>query len=233
MVSMVSNELEVLEELRRPGSDFARLAGMDLGKDAGEGANAFIEALLWFGRTERIAHAAQRRTAAGLKPDPGTDATVRKFNNNGLAALADATAALQRAAASIPAAAPKKEALAAAADVFGDLKGLFADCDIKPSDVGKLAKLLDEATAAVASGEKSGFDAMLKKLGELDAARRRPDRGDVENIPIWKIAAIAVFLGLTLAVVLRCFANRNHCSDVIQAALVAGMAIASLVIRFC
>jgi hypothetical protein len=233
MTSAISTELEVMEELRRPAGDFARFVGMHLGKDGAEGANAFVEALLCFGRTERIAHAADRRRAAGLQPEAGADAAIKKFNSTGLLALADASAALRRAAAAAPTGAPKPEALAALNDAFADLKGFFADCEIKASDVGKLARALDEAAGIAARGEKAALDEVVAKLAELEAARRRPDRGDVDNIPLHKIIAIAVFLGLTVAVIVRCFRDRTKCNDVIQVALVAGMTIAALVIKFC
>jgi hypothetical protein len=234
MTSKISRDLQALEAVRAPSQALIDILAMHHGPEAGAAGGAFLGAVLAFGVAERIAAAAERRKAAGLAPDPDAEARIRRNNDKGLADLVEAQAGFKKlagAVASLPPLAPA--GVATAVQWLGDLKVFIADCEFKPSDVGKLAKLIDENAASVKKGPGALLDSIISKLAELETARKRPDRGAVDNIPLWKLIAIAVYLGIALIAVTVCLVRRNNCAALIQALAAAGTSLVAIVSLFC
>jgi hypothetical protein len=120
------------------------------------------------------------------------------------------------------------------AEFSSDLMPLLTEADIKPSDVITLKAIQDEVmTVAIGKGVPGLIQHVLTNMEKLAELRDRPDRGAVDNIAWWKIAAIAAFLGLWVAAVARCLISRRQRSNVTNAALAAGMTIAFVVALFC
>jgi hypothetical protein len=228
---IATRELEVLEEVRRPGQDVAQAVRSHLGNEMGDAADSLLAAVLYFGRAERIANADARRKAAGLRTDAATDERVKKWNEKGLLRMPAAISAVKRFGASTGA--PTPEALAEVSDVVDCLKNFLADSELKPTDVAKLAKTLDEVGAAIKGGDKAIADYVSKKLSDLENARRQPDRGTSDNIPIWKLLAVAAFVGLALFVIFRCVVKKVDCAAAVAAAIAAGTTIEKLVALLC
>jgi hypothetical protein len=92
---------------------------------------------------------------------------------------------------------------------FGDfereLREALAELDVKPSDVEKIDRTVRESLDEIrGKGAVSLPDFLEGKLAELERVRRREDRGAVDNIPVWKIAAIAVAVGVWVWALFRC-----------------------------
>jgi len=62
---------------------------------------------------------------------------------------------------------------------------LVTDSELKPGDVSKIEKVFAEVDDIVLS-RKDFAIYITDKLKELESVRSRPDRGNVDNIPMWK-----------------------------------------------
>jgi len=113
-----------------------------------------------------------------------------------------------------------------------DLKAIVTDFDTKPSDAKKLGDAIDEVGAAFAEAGHDGVIKLLqKKVTELQDLRSRPDRGAVENIPVWKAAAIIAAVGIWVIALIHC--GFFGCSVSWGAAYAIGFAIAAYIAFFC
>lgn len=113
-----------------------------------------------------------------------------------------------------------------------DLLSFFVDLEIKPSDVNKLTGVLNETLKECSKGPEQTILFLQKKVEELNKLRNSPDRGAIDNIPWWKLVAIAVMIGLSVWDIWRCI-YKGVCSKAEKAAIKAGYTIASLVAKFC
>ncbi|MDP2175846.1 MAG: hypothetical protein Q8K70_08055 [Bacteroidota bacterium] len=111
-------------------------------------------------------------------------------------------------------------------------KFFYEGLEIKPVDVTKLINVLNETVNAGTPSEIELYNYILSKANELKTVRQSPDRGAVDNIPWWKIVAIAVIIGIAALEIWRCI-FRNRCSKTEKAAYKAGYTIAGLVLKFC
>ncbi|MCU0327235.1 MAG: hypothetical protein MUF45_18730 [Spirosomaceae bacterium] len=102
-------------------------------------------------------------------------------------------------------------------DFRSELLVFFEDLEIKPVDVDKLLKVLDETLSECSKSPEQTIAYLQKKVEELNKLRSSEDRGAVDNIPWWKIVAIAVFVGLAAWEIWRCII-RNKCGKAEKAA---------------
>lgn len=235
---MIGKELEVLNTFRTAYNELAPVLDRQGLGGVAEASRAFGDALILFGRCERLARRQERdRAVTGAKAGKSELAAIAGLNKRGQAALKLAINQLRAAAKTLALADGKKlpPALKARlADFSADLMPLLAEGDIKPSDVLKLKAIQDEVIAAASGkGEQGLVEHVLSNMEKLAELRNRPDRGAVDNIAWWKAVGIAAFLGLWVWAVIRCLIDRRQCADVTNAALAAGMTIAWLLVYFC
>lgn len=80
-----------------------------------------------------------------------------------------------------------------------ELAEAMVDADIKPSDADKIISAFHDNLEEM---RKKGVhylpDYLEQKVDELEKTRHQPDRGAVDNIPIWKAAMIVVIAGIWL-----------------------------------
>jgi hypothetical protein len=128
---------------------------------------------------------------------------------------------------------PKQTITAKSVDSFvSEFQSALVDLELKPSDVEKIDKIirtcLDEiGTAGIAALP----DYLSKHLEELVKLRSRDDRGAVENIPLWKVAAIAVAVGVFIWAFFRCGLRRCSLQEGLTYAVIFW--ISALIARFC
>lgn len=235
---MIGKELEVLNTFRTTYNELAPVLDRHGLSEVAEASRTFGDALILFGRCERLARRQERdRAVTGAKEGKNELAAIASLNMRGQASLKLAINQLRAAAETLSLTNGKKISLALKArltDFSADLMPLLSEGDIKPSDVFKLKAIQDEVIAvAISKGEPGLVEHVLSNMEKLVELRNRPDRGAVDNIPWWKIVGIAAFLGLWVWAVIRCLVDRRQCSDVTNAALAAGMTIAWLVVKFC
>lgn len=235
---MIGKELQVLNTFRTAYNELTPMLDRHGLPEAAEASRAFGDALLQFGRCERLARRQERaRAITGAKESKNEVAAVASLNKRGQTALKLAIAQLRAAAKAHPSTdmgKPSPAVKARLTEFSADIMLLLSEGDVKPSDVVKLKAIQDDVMEAFSGkGVPGVIEHTLTNMEKLAELRNRADRGAVDNIPWWKIVAIAVFLGLWVWAVARCLINRQQCSDVTNAALAVGMTIAWLVAYFC
>lgn len=75
----------------------------------------------------------------------------------------------------------------------------LGDLDMKPSDAEKLRVVFDDCCAAAAAGPKRIAEHLGKQFAELERLRKSSTRGTEDNWPYWKLVAVALWLGITVA----------------------------------
>jgi len=197
----------------------------------------FVSASVSFGLCELHARQAERSNALGIDPDRVAYEERRrdKYQAMGLNSLSSAIELINSISQNdfgntleIP-----PDNLDAWEESHLEFKELISDLEISSPDAVKFWNEIQASIDAVTSGGENALVARIKsKVLELDTARRSPDRGTTPNIPWWKIVIIAVIVGITIWLVVRCFRNRN-CRDLV---VIVGDAIITgykLVSYFC
>ena len=158
-----------------------------------------IDAGASFGRCELHARSLERATALKVFPERQRplQADVARYNADGLDQIVHARATLPFLRKEIEAVEFDRDVmLKRLDDVQRELQLGLADWEMKGSDA---VKIFDTAVEAFGVVRKEGpvglVDYLDRNLGRLDEARRRDDRGAVDNIPFWKLIFIAGFLG--------------------------------------
>lgn len=81
----------------------------------------------------------------------------------------------------------------------------LAALELKPADVERLAAQLDEAVSVASIGDPLRFlDHVARKIDELGEVRSSDDRGMIDNIPWWKVVAVAVFFAIAVWALIKC-----------------------------
>lgn len=81
----------------------------------------------------------------------------------------------------------------------------LAETEMKTKDVEKIDGVLGECFAALDKGGVAGLVERLQRAAQdLDEMRRRPDRGAIDNIPVWKIGGLIMILGVGIIALIHC-----------------------------
>ncbi len=229
---------EILSREQSASLDFQLMSSPLLSstKDIGEPEladflEAFIDSCSFFGLSElyfryggRVENSTGDSNVANYYNNLG-----ESFNQKGLNLLTIAIDDFQEYVDGLP---TPPSGTADSTNFVSDSKFFYQNLEIKPEDVTKLVDVLDNTVAACSDSAIENYNYILNKANELKTVRERSDRGAVDNIPVWKIVAIAVFLGIAFLDIWRCII-RNKCSKAEKAAYKAGYTIASLVMKFC
>lgn len=198
--------------------------------------NTLIDAVGWFGVSEHHARQAERFTL--IKDAPSAmhrTLLLKQHNETGLQVLSRARSQLEALAVEFGRARPAgkdKEIKARVARSLNDLKTIVADFEIKPGDAEKIVGFIDEVHESFREPGNSGVINLLqKKFAELEEVRSRPDRGAIDNIPVWKAIAIIAAIGIWVAGVIHC--GFFECSVDWATAYAIGFNIAAAIASFC
>ncbi len=199
------------------------------------GLNEFVEGLLnsvsFFGVSElefRKRDRCRSKLSVGSLKDVYSRNGIRN-NSSGIRSLTIAAAELKQFASTVKF---NKKNVFVPGEFRNDLISFFEDLEIKPTDVDKLIKVLDETLAECSKGPEQTLAYLQRKTDELSKLRNSPDRGAVDNIPWWKLVAIAIYIGLAIWDIWRCII-RNRCSTAEKVVIKVGHTIASLIMKFC
>jgi hypothetical protein len=201
--------------------------------------DGFEGAISSFVLTELYIRQGERCKALNVFPSYQTHSTQRgeKHNVRGLSYLDSSRAFLNDFRSTIQKDTPvdKKFLKQALTEFKQDLKEALADLEIKASDATELGNTVDEVGAVFVPGATSieVFNFIDAKVGELEKARQLPGRGADTNLPIWKLIAAAVLLGLGAWVVYKCFYSRSRCSKKEKAIYDTILATAIVAIAAC
>lgn len=165
----------------------------------------FTRATVHFGRCELHMHVADRNEtlnskAAIVSPEKKR---AKNYHARGLQELGQAKAKLtlfvDKAHLSIDEQKVKQIWKNLEGEIRTSWVEALGDLDMKPSDAEKLGNVMNECCTAAAGGFKSLSEHIVKQFEELERVRKTPTRGTESNWPYWKLAAVAVWLGMTVA----------------------------------
>lgn len=161
-----------------------------------------------FGRTEMVARQLGRdRAAEAIASGWSMEAALDRFNQGGLASLEMALEHLEEFRQSWPKRA-KRSVDADPARVAAFEQGMryeLSQLELKPADVEKLVDRLSQATRVARQATPEALiDHIRSVITELIEARRGDDRGMVDNLPWWKIVAVAVFFAIAVWALIKC-----------------------------
>jgi hypothetical protein len=241
-MEILSKELGAVSQFRMESEKMLRLAGDMPGKGLLELTESFLEAISSFGLTEINSRMVERRAAIEIQQDfvKTVSKKINYNNEKGLRNLSYAYRGLKIFREDLINI-RKEVGDKFEVDISKDLKVLhdelragLVDLDIKASDVVKIDKVITECFENVGSNGADGLvDYIELKLNDLEKIRKSPNRGAVENIPVWKVAAIAVAVGFWIWGLFKCHWWNSSCSTKESLAYSTIFWIACLVYRFC
>lgn len=212
-MEMLNREQNAMAQFMQSSEKMRQIADDGHGKGLLELTDALLQAMTSFGMSEMNARKAERREAIKIQQDVVklVSKETDYYHKKGLKSLSHAHKGLEQFREDLQ---KYKEELGAQFEVdisedldklHHDLRKGLVDLDIKASDVKKLDGAIQECFNSVRSkSPESLIDYIESKLRELEKIRNRPDRGAVENIPIWKVVAIVAALGIWVWALFRC-----------------------------
>ena len=118
-----------------------------------------------------------------------------------------------------------------------DLRFQSSELEIKPQDMTKLDNVFQEVIRETTLGGPRGLVTFMhKKLEELRYVRNQPNRGAVDNIPFWKVIAIAIAVGMAIWLAVRCVAawiQGKRCNFLVTAGQAVVIVFATMMALFC
>jgi hypothetical protein len=195
--------LSLVDSLTRATVQFGRCELHMHGADRRAALNGDDTALAASGKKQPT-YVAERNVAAGTNAGTASSAAKRAmaYHTRGLEELANAKPGLTQFLKEVS----SVDEQAVAKTWKGIEPGLKAswlealgDLDMKPSDAKKLNKVMNECCAAAETGLKGLGGYIGKQFEELERLRKTPTRGTEDNWPYWKLVAVAIWLGMTVA----------------------------------
>jgi hypothetical protein len=232
--SVLTRELQSVEEFLHASASLRQVADDGRGRALVDFADAFVQATANFGLCELRVRQAERLDALGRQEQIGLlrDRSA-VANTKGLRSLSNAREALNNFRQEL-AGYPDRADVGAAIDrVREEVPNALADLEVKAPDIEKINAALDEGFEVARAGDPGQVaDYLEERVRRLDRVRRQEDRGTVENIPVWKIVAIAVAVGIWIWAFFRC-TWWGSCSYAEGLAYFIIFWLAALVSRFC
>ena len=226
---------QVVLEVSRATEFLRRIADDGHGRGLLEFTDHMTQAINSFGRSELYARRAENRDDLDIQPRRAESYAASRDDHNGkgLRSLGDARRSLGRFREDL-AGYPQEGLRDDQLDSFRrDLREGLANSDLKPSDIRRIDQIADECFDVVRRQGAAGLpDYFEQGVNRLEEVRRRPDRGAVENIPIWKVLALVAMFGIGIWAFFKC--NWwGGCTEVQEAGFGTAIAIASVVALYC
>jgi hypothetical protein len=171
-------------------------------------------AIASFGRAEMMVRQVERDTFMPVRHSPWSmDETLSHYHRAGLNSLSDASESLREFRAFVAAQTEQQRGRDFDARRLDERLARFdrgvrvelGSLELKANDVERLIGQLDQALAVAREGDPLRLlDHIGGKLDELAKVRRGEDRGMVDNIPWWKIVAVAAFFAIAVWALIKC-----------------------------
>jgi hypothetical protein len=164
-----------------------------------------------------------------------SQASFKKQNDLGIQRINDAIPSLRGIAKELSAVIdPKnlKKVESKIKEQVNEFKLQCVEMEIKGRDVERLIGAVDEAVASLKAGGYDGLTGLMeKKMKELVNLRKSPNRGAIDNFPVWKVVAIIIALGAWIVGIIHC--GFFNCSLAAGTAYTIVFAVAAAVASFC
>lgn len=232
--AILSREQAASFQFLRASDPLREVADDGHGQGLASFAGLFVQAVNSFGLSELQARQAERIQILKLPAASARSAQSRskQHNDKGLRLLGECRDALKlfrEEVATFPDSAAQASQVRAVRDEF---RANLVELELKASDIAKIDASAAEAFELAERGAGALPDYLERHLGRLEEARKRADRGAVDNIPIWKIIAIVVAFGVWIWAFFRC-GWWGACSYAEGLAYAVIFWLAALVVRFC
>ena len=235
LLTNISREYESASQFLCASDFMLDLVRDDHGDALAEFTSSFIVAVAAFGTCERHARIAERTgllKCADARGKAAAEESARQ-NAKGLVALGYARRGLDAYRQQIPNLPTKAVPAADFESFLNDLRFALVDLDAKTSDTEKMYRAVSENLEQLRKGGAAALGNYLDtNLANLEKLRRQNDRGAVDNIPVWKVAAIAVAVGVWVWALFRC-RWWGSCSRKEGLAYAVVIWLAGLIARFC
>lgn len=207
-IFMLDVKLNAVKDYLGTSEYLRQIADDGHGRGILEFTESFIQSVASFGVSELYAREAERCIALKLS-DTKADYSLersKQYHEKGLRNIAYAKESLKQFKAELKEY-PNDLKLEKndIADFMKEFNEELSNLEIKKSDVEKISKTVKESMNFIAKkGANALPDYLEDKIDELGKIRSQADRGAVDNIPVWKIAAIAVAVGIWIWALFRC-----------------------------
>jgi hypothetical protein len=178
----------------------------------------------------------ERSDAAGLYSDRVTyyPEIGERFNDLGVDGLDQSLPLLDDFINSDTFSSTNAEFNATLDDFKRELLDLLLDVEWKPADITSVIAVIDEVFDNIKEQPAANLlNYISSKISDLKDAKISVTRGSEENIPIWKIAELAVLFGMASWAVYACYCKSKGCSKKQQNKFNAVMAVALVTLGAC
>lgn len=233
---MLSREQQATQEFMKASEHLRQVADDRHGTGLLEFTDALVQAIACFGTSELYARQAERGSALDVHASRVmfSSKMSARCNEKGIKTLSYAREALKhfrKDLSSFPIDTKLNDSDINIAQQ--EIREALADLEIKESDVIKIDKVFTVGFELVRSQGVSSLPEYLEsQISNLERIRRQPDRGAIENIPVWKLAAIAIAVGVWIWALFRC-KWWGSCSSKEGLAYATVFWISALIARFC
>lgn len=157
----------------------------------------------------------------------------QQYNNLGLQGINDSLASLKELSKELNnLSIDASEVESNLKQALSEFKDQCVELEIKGKDVDKLFKCIDDYMTAFSTNKTQGvIDIMESNLNNLIKFRTSPDRGAVDNFPLWKVGAIIIGVGAWIIGAIHCV--WFSCSIAAGVSYAIIVMIAGIVLRFC
>lgn len=201
-----------------------------------EFTESFIQSVASFGISELYAREAERCITLKLSETRANASLERSkhFHEKGIRSIAYAKKSLKQFKKDIKEYPTDiKLDKTDIAEFMQELNEEVANLEIKKTDAEKINKTVLEGMDFIAKEGIGALPGYLEdKIDALEKIRSQKDRGAVDNIPVWKVAAIAVAVGIWIWALFRC-KWWGSCSLKEGLAYFIVFWIAALIAKFC
>ncbi|NER25413.1 MAG: hypothetical protein F6J96_32910 [Symploca sp. SIO1C2] len=239
---ILSREQQRAAEYREASSQLGDLIGC-CGEN-NENAKAFyditVDAVTNFGVSELYFRQAERWEAVKIMPNSASEhrEVGMRYQALGLRQLERSRNFLDGLGKDIASISPgmsSPELRETVAQMQREMREQICQLEVKPADVVKIDQALNEVFETARQGN---FERLVpycqEKINQLYEARSREDRGLVENIPWWKVVAIALVIGFAFFwIIVRCIRKPNKCWNTTVSTANGVVKISELISKFC
>lgn len=199
-----------------------------------EFTSSFVNAVSFFGISELKAREAERAGILDVQSNKVITSlkASSQFNEKGFRTLSYARDSLKKFRDELVNVTDTKKYDDKFLIFQSELNEALVEVETKASDVKIISDSFTECFDLMKNkGVHSLPDYLEEKINNLEDIRKRPDRGAVQNIPLWKVAAIAVAVGVLIWAFFKC--NYFECTQIEGIAYVTVFWIAALVTNYC
>lgn len=200
-----------------------------------EFTDSFIQSILSFGNSELYARQAGRSKGLKIQESLVKESMQmsKEYNEKGFRNLSYARDTLKQLRKELESYPEVKLDKKDVASFQSELMHQVSELEIKESDALKIKEAFSSSLESIISGGAKALpDYLEQQIDKLEKIRRQPDRGAVDNIPVWKVAAIVVAVGVWVWALFRC-KWWGSCSLREGLAYFIVFWIAALIAKFC